>query len=172
MLLCWFYLIIAVGVKLSSPGPVFFKQERVGRDNKTFKMLKFRSMRVNDESDTAWSKDEDPRRTKFGSFIRRFSIDEMPQFFNVLKGDMSIIGPRPEIPYYVEQFRERVPRYMLRHQVRPGISGWAQIHGFRGDTPIDGRVEYDLWYIEHWSLWLDVRIFFRTIFGGFINNEK
>ena len=172
VLLSWFMLIVAIGVKLSSPGPVFFKQERVGRDNKTFTMLKFRSMRVNDESDTAWSTDEDPRKTKFGQFIRKLSIDELPQFFNVFRGDMSIIGPRPEIPYYVEQFRETVPRYMLRHQVRPGISGWAQVNGYRGDTSIEKRIDYDLWYIEHWSFWLDTRIFFRTIFGGFVNSEK
>lgn len=168
----WFMLLIALGVKLSSPGPVFFRQERVGRDNKSFMMLKFRSMRVNDESDTAWSTDEDPRKTKFGQFIRKLSIDELPQFFNVFKGDMSIIGPRPEIPFYVERFRTTVPRYMLRHQVRPGVSGWAQVNGYRGDTSIEKRIEYDLWYIEHWSIWLDIRIFFRTIFGGFINSEK
>ena len=172
IIISWFMLLIALGVKLSSPGPVFFRQERVGRDNKTFMMLKFRSMRVNDESDTAWSTDEDPRKTKFGQFIRKLSIDELPQFFNVFKGDMSIIGPRPEIPYYVDQFRETIPRYMLRHQVRPGVSGWAQVNGYRGDTSIEKRIEYDLWYIEHWSFWLDTRIFFRTIFGGFINSEK
>lgn len=168
----WLYAILAVGVRASSPGPIFFKQRRVGKGNKPFDMLKFRSMRVNEESDTAWSTDEDPRKTRFGSFIRKFSLDEFPQFFNVFKGDMSIVGPRPEIPHYVEEFRDEYPRYMLRHQIRPGITGWAQINGLRGDTPIDERIDADLWYIEHWSPWLDTKIFFSTLFGGFINSEK
>lgn len=127
---------------------------------------------MNEESDTAWSTDEDPRKTRFGSFIRKFSLDEFPQFFNVFIGDMSIVGPRPEIPHYVEEFRDEYPRYMLRHQIRPGITGWAQINGLRGDTPIDERIDADLWYIEHWSPWLDTKIFFATLFGGFINSEK
>ncbi len=168
----WMYVIVAIGVKATSPGPVFFKQERVGLNNKTFNMLKFRSMRVNDESDTAWSTDEDPRKTKFGSFIRKFSIDELPQFFNVFVGDMSIVGPRPEIPHHVSAFREDIPRYMVRHQVRPGITGWAQVNGLRGDTSVRDRIEADLWYIENWSLWLDARIFVETIFGGFVNSEE
>lgn len=168
----WLYVILAIGVKASSPGPILFKQRRVGKGNKPFDMLKFRSMCVNDESDVAWSTDEDPRKTKFGSFIRKFSLDEFPQFFNVFIGDMSIVGPRPEIPHYVEEFRDEYPRYMLRHQIRPGITGWAQIKGLRGDTPIDQRIDADLWYIEHWSPWLDVKIFFATLFGGFINSEK
>ena len=165
-------LITAIGVKLSSPGPILFKQERIGKNRKPFYMLKFRSMRVNAESTTAWSTNEDPRKTKFGSFIRKYSIDELPQFVNVLRGDMSIIGPRPEIPHYVHEFQEEVPLYMLRHQVRPGITGWAQVNGLRGDTSIEERVKYDLYYIEHWSPWLDIKIFFRTIFGGFMNNEQ
>ena len=166
-------LIAAIGVKLSSPGPIFFKQERVGKDKINFKMLKFRSMRVNAEENTAWSKDVDPRRTKFGSFIRKYSIDELPQFINVLKGDMSLVGPRPEIPYYVHQFRETIPLYLVRQQVRPGITGWSQIHGLRGNTSIEDRVEYDIWYIENWSLWLDIKILFLTVFGGkFKNNEQ
>ena len=164
-------LIVAIGVKLSSPGPVFFTQNRVGLNKKPFNMLKFRSMRVNDEETTGWSKDVDPRKTKFGSFIRKFSIDELPQLFNVLKGDMSLVGPRPEIPYYVRQFKEDVPLYLVRQQVRPGMTGWAQIHGLRGDTSIEDRVKYDIWYIENWSLWLDVKILFKTVFGGIINNE-
>lgn len=170
--LSWLYVIVAIGVKVTSPGPVFFKQERVGLNNKTFNMLKFRSMRVNDESDTAWSTDDDPRKTKFGSFIRKFSLDEFPQFFNVFIGNMSIVGPRPEIPHYVSEFRENIPRYMMRHQVRPGITGWAQVNGLRGDTSIKKRVEADLWYIENWSLQLDTRIFIKTIFGGFMNSEQ
>lgn len=165
-------LFTAIGVKLSSPGPVFFKQERVGMDKKLFTMYKFRSMKVNVESDTAWSSDIDPRRTAFGSFIRKTSLDELPQFLNVLKGDMSVIGPRPEIPHYVEQFRETIPKYMLKHLVRPGITGWAQVNGYRGDTSIEERIKCDIWYIENWSASLDVKILFRTVFGGMINSEK
>lgn len=165
-------LFAALGVKLSSPGPIFFSQERVGRDQKHFQMLKFRSMRVNAEENTAWSTNEDPRKTKFGSFIRKFSIDELPQLFNVLKGDMSLVGPRPEIPFYVSQFKETVPFYLVRHQVRPGMTGWAQVHGLRGDTSIASRVEYDIWYIQNWSFWLDIKILFMTAFKGkFVNNE-
>lgn len=164
-------LVAAIGVKLSSPGPVFFIQDRVGKDKKPFKMYKFRSMRLNDESQTGWSQNVDPRKTRFGSFIRKFSIDELPQLFNVLKGDMSLVGPRPEIPFYVRQFREDVPLYLLRQQVRPGMTGWAQIHGLRGDTSIEKRVKYDIWYINHWSFSLDIRILIKTVFGGFVNNE-
>ncbi len=172
LLLSPVFLIVALGVKLSSPGPVFFKQERVGINKRNFTMYKFRSMRVNDRSDTAWSADSDPRRTAFGSFIRKTSIDELPQFINVLRGDMSVIGPRPEIPHFVEQFRETIPKYMLKHLVRPGITGWAQVCGYRGDTSIEERIKCDIWYIENWSFWLDIRIMFRTVFGGMINNEK
>ena len=162
----------AAGVKLSSPGPIFFRQKRIGKDKKQFTMLKFRSMRVNAEEATGWSKDKDPRRTKFGSFIRKYSIDELPQLFNVFLGDMSLVGPRPELPYYVYQFKETVPRYLIRQQVRPGMTGWAQVHGLRGDTSIEARVDYDIWYIENWSLWLDIQILFLTLLGGFINSEK
>ena len=164
-------VITAVGVKLSSPGPIFFKQARVGKGKKPFTMLKFRSMRINSAETTGWSTTSDPRRTKFGSFIRKYSIDELPQLFNVFKGDMSLIGPRPEVPYYVYQFKETVPRYLVRQQVRPGMTGWAQVHGLRGDTSIEARVEYDIWYIENWSLLLDIRILFLTLLGGFINTE-
>ena len=164
-------LAAAVGVKLSSPGPVLFRQERIGRDKKPFRMLKFRSMRVTGTEDTGWSRNEDPRKTRFGSFIRKFSIDELPQFFNVLKGDMSLIGPRPEVPYHVKTFREEIPRYLVRQQVRPGITGWAQVNGLRGDTSIRDRVKYDLYYIENWSPLLDFRILFKTVFGGMINSE-
>lgn len=162
----------ALGVKLSSPGPVFFRQQRVGRDKKIFSMLKFRSMRVNAEENTAWSTNADPRKTKFGSFIRKFSIDELPQLFNVLKGDMSLVGPRPEIPFYVSQFKETVPFYLVRQQVRPGMTGWAQVHGLRGDTSIEERVKYDIWYIQNWSLWLDLKILFMTVFKGAFKNEE
>ena len=129
-------------------------------------------MRVNDTQQTGWSTNQDNRKTLFGSLIRKTSIDELPQFFNVLKGDMSLIGPRPEIPYFVEQFKETIPLYMVKHQVRPGITGWAQVHGLRGDTSIEERIRYDLWYIENWSVWLDVKILFMTIFGGLVNKEK
>ena len=161
----------AVGVKLTSPGPVIFRQERVGKDKKTFCMYKFRSMRVNEKETTGWSTNTDGRKTRFGAFIRKCSIDELPQFFNVLKGDMSLVGPRPEVPYYVDQFKEEIPRYMVKHQVRPGITGWAQVNGFRGDTSIRGRIEHDLYYIENWSLLFDVKILLRTVFKV-VNPER
>lgn len=165
-------LFTAIGVKISSPGPILFKQARIGRNKKPFKMLKFRSMRVNTTEITGWTTDTDPRKTRFGSIIRKFSIDELPQLFNVLKGDMSLVGPRPEVPHYVRQFKEDVPLYLLRQQVRPGMTGWAQVHGLRGDTSIEDRVKYDIWYIENWSFWLDVKILIKTFFGGWINNEE
>ena len=164
-------LFAAVGVKLSSPGPILFKQERVGLNKKPFYMYKFRSMRVNDRQTTGWSTNSDPRKTKFGSFIRKFSIDELPQFFNVLKGDMSLVGPRPELPFFVNRFKESIPLYMVKHQVRPGITGWAQVNGFRGDTSIQGRIEHDIYYIENWTVGLDIKIMFMTIFKGFINKN-
>ncbi len=166
-------LLACIGIILfGGPGPIIFKQQRIGKNRVPFEMYKFRSMRMNRETDTAWSKVGDSRRTAFGSFLRKFSIDELPQFFNVLKGEMSLIGPRPEIPYYVDRFKEEIPLYMIRHQVRPGITGWAQINGYRGDTSIKKRIEYDIWYIEHWSIQLDIVIVFRTVFGGLINKEK
>ena len=165
-------LAIAIGVKLSSPGPVFFVQERVGRNKKIFKMLKFRSMRVNDSEKTGWSTDGDPRKTVFGSFIRKTSIDELPQLINVLVGQMSLVGPRPEVPYHVEHFKEEIPQYLVRQQVRPGMTGWAQINGLRGDTSIEERIKYDLWYINHWTPRLDIEILMKTAFGGFVNQEK
>lgn len=163
---------IAIGVKRSSPGPVLFRQVRVGYQRKEFWMLKFRSMRQNDSENTAWTTDTDPRKTKFGALIRKLSLDELPQLFNVLKGEMSLVGPRPELPRFVEQFRETIPYYMVKHQVKPGMTGWAQVNGYRGDTSIEKRVELDLWYIDHWSPWLDLKILFRTVFGGSINAEK
>ena len=135
-------------------------------------MLKFRSMKMNGEETTAWSKNEDDRRTRFGSMLRKTSLDELPQLWNVFKGDMSLVGPRPELPYFVERFKETIPFYMVKHQVKPGITGAAQINGLRGDTDIETRVQFDLWYIENWSTWLDLRILFKTVFGGMINNEK
>ena len=165
-------LFAAIGVKLSSPGPVIFKQRRIGRNKRPFYMYKFRSMYLNDSEDTAWSTNGDARRTRFGAFIRKFSIDELPQFFNVLKGDMSLVGPRPEVPHYVEQFKEEVPLYMVKHQVRPGITGWAQVNGLRGDTSIAERIRHDIYYIENWTLLFDVKILFMTLFKGVVNEEK
>ncbi|QIB68179.1 undecaprenyl-phosphate glucose phosphotransferase [Aminipila butyrica] len=165
-------LIAALGTKLSSPGPIIFTQERIGLNKKTFTMYKFRSMRVNGLEGIKWTTLDDPRKTKFGSFIRKFSIDELPQFFNVLKGDMSLVGPRPERPFFVEQFKEKIPLYMVKHQVRPGITGWAQINGFRGDTSIEKRIEHDIYYIENWDLLFDIRILFLTLFKGMVNGEK
>ena len=164
-------LVIAVGVKLSTHDSVFFTQERIGKDKKPFRMIKFRSMKRNDSEDTAWSTQEDDRRTFFGALIRKLSLDELPQLFNVLKGDMSIIGPRPEIPCYVEQFRDEIPLYMIRHRVKPGMTGYAQVHGLRGDTSIKERIQYDVAYIENWSIWLDLRILAMTI-PALVNDEK
>lgn len=165
-------LIIAIGTKISTGSTVFFKQKRVGKDKKEFTMLKFRSMKENNSEATGWSTDSDNRKTRFGSFIRKFSLDELPQFFNVLVGDMSLIGPRPEVPFYVDKFKEEIPLYLVRQQVRPGITGWAQVNGLRGDTSIEERIKYDIWYIEHWTLGLDIIILVRTIFGGMMNSEK
>ena len=165
-------LACAIGVKLSSPGPIIFRQERVGRNKRLFTMYKFRSMRVNSEETTGWSSNQDDRKTRFGSFIRKYSLDEFPQFWNVLKGDMSLVGPRPELPFFVDRFKEEVPLYMVKHQVRPGITGWAQVNGLRGDTSIKERIEHDLYYIEHWSLGFDIKILWMTVFGGKFKNEE
>ena len=166
-------ILSVIMIKLTSPGPVIYKQERVGLNRKKFYMYKFRSMKVQTEQEekTKWSTKNDPRKTKWGSFMRKTSIDELPQFFNVLKGDMSIIGPRPERPYFVEKFKDEIPRYMIKHQVRPGITGWAQVSGFRGDTSIEGRIEHDLEYIENWTFFFDIKIVFLTIFKGFVNKN-
>jgi lipopolysaccharide/colanic/teichoic acid biosynthesis glycosyltransferase len=151
-------------VKLESPGPVFYVQERVGLDGKPFQVIKFRSMRQDAEANgPGWTVANDPRRTRLGSFMRRHNLDELPQLVNVLYGDMSLVGPRPERPMYVEQFRRVVPRYMERHREKAGLTGWAQVNGLRGDTSIAERTKYDLWYIENWSLWLDFKILMRTI---------
>lgn len=166
-------LLIAIGVKLTSKGPVIFKQERVGLNRRRFQMYKFRSMRALPEGmeDTGWTTENDPRRTQFGTFLRKTSLDELPQFFNVLAGHMSVVGPRPERPYFVEQFREEVPKYMVKHHVRPGITGYAQAHGLRGDTSIEERIEHDIFYIENWSILLDIKIIFKTMVNGFINKN-
>ena len=165
-------LICAVLVKCSGKGPVIFKQERVGLHNRTFCMYKFRSMRLQAPDETRdWTAKDDPRVTGIGKFMRKTSIDELPQLFNILKGDMSLVGPRPEQPSYVEQFKESIPRYMIKHQVRPGMTGWAQIEGYRGDSSIKKRIECDLYYIENWTMGFDIKILFLTIFKGFINKN-
>jgi Undecaprenyl-phosphate glucose phosphotransferase len=166
-------LICSIIIKRTSPGPLIFKQERVGLHNKSFMMYKFRSMVVQDynKEKKEWTTRDDPRVTRVGKFMRRTSIDELPQLFNVLKGEMSLVGPRPERPYFVEKFQEEIPRYMIKHQVRPGMTGWAQVHGLRGDTSIRKRIEYDLYYIENWTLGLDFKILFMTVFSGFINKN-
>ena len=163
-------LVIAIGVRISTRDTIFFAQTRIGKNKKPFKMLKFRSMRTSDEEDSAWSTNEDDRRTFFGALIRKLSIDELPQLINVLKGDMSIVGPRPEIPHFVEQFRDEVPLYMIRHMVKPGMTGLAQVSGYRGDTSIRGRIDCDIAYIENWTIWLDIRIILRT-FTSLVNDE-
>lgn len=162
-----------VGIKLTSDGPVIFKQERMGLNRRTFLMYKFRTMCLSDSvtSDTQWTVENDPRRTKFGAFLRRTSIDELPQFFNVLSGQMSVVGPRPERPYFVEQFKDEIPKYMVKHHIRPGITGWAQTNGLRGDTSIRDRIMHDLFYIENWSFLFDLRIIVKTIFKGMVNRN-
>ena len=157
-------IITAIAIKLTSPGPIIFKQERMGYNGKTFMMYKFRSMKVQDpnEEKSEWTTKDDPRKTKVGDIIRKTSIDELPQFFNVLKGDMSVVGPRPERPYFVDQFKETIPKYMVKHQVKPGLTGWAQIHGCRGDTSIKKRIEYDIEYVENWHMGLDLAIMIKT----------
>lgn len=166
-------LVTAVLVKTTSKGPLIYKQERVGLHNQTFQMYKFRSMEVQSAKSEkrAWTVRDDPRVTKVGKVIRKTSIDELPQLFNILKGDMSLVGPRPERPFFVEKFREEIPRYMVKHQVRPGLTGWAQVNGYRGDTSIKKRIEYDLYYIENWTMGLDIKILFLTFFKGFVNKN-
>ena len=166
-------LIMTILIKLTSPGPVFYRQERMGLDGKLFTMLKFRTMREDAEKNTGpvWAKEDDKRRTKLGAFLRKLSLDELPQFINVLKGEMSIVGPRPERPFFIQQFKEKVPRYMLRHKMKAGITGWAQVNGWRGNTSIEKRIEYDIFYIENWSLGFDIKIMWLTLWRGFSNKH-
>lgn len=166
-------LIIAIAIKLTSEGPIIFKQERVGLNRRRFMMYKFRSMKNLGEkvSNTEWTVENDPRRTKVGTFLRKTSLDELPQFFNVLFGHMSVVGPRPERPYFVEQFKEEVPKYMVKHHIRPGITGWAQSNGLRGDTSIEERIKHDIFYIENWTFLFDIKIIWRTVVKGFINKN-
>ena len=162
------FLIIAGLIRRTSPGPVFYKQERMGLDGKAFQVLKFRSMYqgAEDETGPVWARDNDPRCTPLGQWLRRFDLDELPQLWNVFRGDMSIVGPRPERPYFVEQFKHRIPQYMLRHKVKAGITGWAQVNGWRGNTSLEKRIEYDLYYIENWSVGLDLKIMWLTLLKG------
>jgi Undecaprenyl-phosphate glucose phosphotransferase len=166
-------LVMAIFVKLSSPGPVIFKQERVGLNRRTFYMYKFRSMKqlTIEEESIQWTTQNDPRKTWFGSFIRKTSLDELPQFINVLKGDMSVVGPRPERPYFVDKFKEEIPKYMIKHHVRPGITGWAQVNGLRGDTSIEDRIKHDIFYIENWTFLFDIKIILKTFISGLVNKN-
>ncbi len=170
LLLSPMFALVALAVKFTSKGPVFYRQERMGLDGKTFGMLKFRSMRVDaeKESGAVWAKKDDPRRTPIGTFLRKSSIDELPQFWNVLTGQMSVVGPRPERPVFIDQFRKTIPRYHLRHKVKAGITGWAQVNGLRGDTSLRKRIQYDLYYSRKWSFGFDIWIMFLTVFRGMI----
>ena len=164
--------ILALAIWLEDRGPIFYAQERMGLDGRLFRMLKFRSMRVDAEDDGArWTEENDPRRTLVGAFLRQTSLDELPQLINVFKGEMSLVGPRPERPEFVSTFREKFPQYMLRHRVRAGITGWAQVHGWRGNTSLSKRIEYDLYYIENWSVGLDVKILWLTVKWGFTHKN-
>ncbi|MBL7717016.1 MAG: undecaprenyl-phosphate glucose phosphotransferase [Bdellovibrionales bacterium] len=167
------FLIIGLAVKLTSRGPIFYGQERLGLDGRKFKMYKFRSMKVDAEKETGavWAVKGDDRRTPIGAFLRSTSLDELPQFWNVWLGEMSLVGPRPERPVFVDQFRHEIPHYMLRHKVKAGITGWAQVNGWRGDTSLERRIECDLFYIRNWSYWLDIKILFLTVFKGFVNKN-
>ncbi len=158
---------VALAIKLDSPGPVFYRGERIGRGGRIFRIFKFRSMRVHDGTGPATTSESDPRVTRMGHFIRRYKLDEFAQLINVLLGDMSLVGPRPERPPFVRQFRERIPEYMRRHRVKSGMTGWAQVNGWRGNTSIEKRIEYDLYYIENWSLLLDLKILILTLLRGF-----
>jgi exopolysaccharide biosynthesis polyprenyl glycosylphosphotransferase len=173
VLLAPLFLLIAGLLRVTSPGPILYAQERMGLDGKTFRMLKFRSMRVDaeDVSGAVWASPRDGRRTRLGTLLRRTSLDELPQLWNVLVGDMSLVGPRPERPVFVQQFRKEIPHYMLRHKVKAGITGWAQVNGWRGDTSLSERIACDLYYIRHWSLNLDLKILTLTLFKGFINRN-
>ena len=161
---------VALAVRLSSPGPILYRQERMGLDGELFQMLKFRTMRTDAERETGavWAKEDDPRRTRLGTFLRKTSLDELPQLWNVLRGQMSLVGPRPERPVFIAEFKQTIPRYMLRHKVKAGMTGWAQINGWRGNTSLRKRIQYDLDYIERWSLVFDLKILFLTIFRGFV----
>lgn len=166
---------VAIGIKISSPGPIFFKQKRTGYRGKEFTCYKFRTMKVNTDSDKIQATKDDPRKTQFGNFLRKTSIDELPQFFNVLRGDMSIVGPRPHMVKHTKDYSVLIDKYMIRHTIKPGITGWAQVNGYRGETKelwqMEKRVEYDVWYTENWNLMLDLKIIFLTVVNA-IKGEK
>jgi Undecaprenyl-phosphate glucose phosphotransferase len=166
-------LVIGFLIKLTSKGPIIYRQERIGMDGRSFQMLKFRTMRVNAEKETGpvWAKKNDPRRTNIGAFLRKMSLDELPQLLNVLKGEMSLVGPRPERPNFVKEFRDRIPLYMLRHKMKAGMTGWAQINGWRGNTSQEKRIEHDLYYIQHWSIGFDLRILLMTLWKGLFSRS-
>lgn len=168
-------LLLSLGVKLSSKGPIFYGQKRMGLDGQEFMMWKFRSMKIDSDQDASgkmgWTTKDDPRKTKFGNILRKTSLDELPQVWNVVIGNMSLVGPRPEQPYWVDQFKDEIPMYMLRHKMKAGITGWAQVNGLRGDTSISKRIEFDIYYIKNWSFWFDIKILFLTFFKGFINRN-
>jgi Undecaprenyl-phosphate glucose phosphotransferase len=166
-------LLIAAAIRLTSPGPVLFAQDRVGLNGRLFRVYKFRTMSVGNpgESDTRWTTSNDPRRTRLGAFLRATNLDELPQFFNVLKGEMSVVGPRPERPYFVKKFQDDVAQYNTRHYLKVGITGWAQVNGWRGDTSISKRVEHDLYYLRNWSLWFDMKIIWLTLWRGFFSKN-
>jgi putative colanic acid biosynthesis UDP-glucose lipid carrier transferase len=167
------FLVIGIAIKLTSKGPILYCQERCGLNGKTFKMLKFRSMRADAETQTGavWAAKDDPRRTRLGTFLRKTSLDELPQFINVLLGDMSLVGPRPERPVFIGTFSKSIPGDMSRHRVKAGITGWAQVNGWRGNTSLRKRIQYDLYYITHWTPWLDLRILWLTVFRGLVNKN-
>ena len=165
-------VLIAAGIKLTSPGPIIFRQTRVGYNSREFSILKFRTMKIQgNQSETTWTTPGDPRKTLFGSFLRKTSLDELPQFFNVLRGEMSVVGPRPERPHFVRQFKCDIPKYMIKHQVKPGITGWAQVNGWRGNTSISKRIECDIYYIENWDLLFDLKIFLLTFIKVFTGDK-
>jgi Undecaprenyl-phosphate glucose phosphotransferase len=167
------WIVIPLLIKLTSPGPAFYRQERMGLDGRSFWMIKFRSMRVDaeDETGAVWASAGDQRRTKLGAFLRRTSLDEWPQLFNVLAGTMSLVGPRPERPVFIREFKKKIPNYMLRHKMKAGMTGWAQVNGWRGNTSLEKRIEFDIYYLTHWSIWFDIKILLMTPFTGFVNQN-
>ena len=171
--LSWLLILLGIAIHLDSPGPIFFRQKRAGKNGTYFYIYKFRTMRIDTPHDmpTHMLNNPDLFITRVGRFLRKTSLDELPQLFNVLRGDMSLIGPRPERPQFVEKFREEIPRYMVKHQVRPGMTGWAQVNGYRGNTSIRKRIDCDLYYIENWTVGLDIKILFLTVFRGFVNKN-
>jgi Undecaprenyl-phosphate glucose phosphotransferase len=165
------WIVVPILIKLTSPGPVFYLQERMGLDGSSFNMIKFRSMRIDAEAKTGavWAREDDDRKTKLGAFMRKTSLDEVPQFFNVLLGTMSLVGPRPERPVFIKKFKKQIPNYMLRHKMKAGITGWAQVNGWRGNTSLEKRIECDIYYLTHWSVWFDIKILLKTVITGMVN---